>query len=147
MMEDDSIGFAKPPQSSRFKKGKSGNPNGRPRGTMSPGLALRKALREAVVVQENGKRKKITKLQAIMKQAVNNAARGDARAAQQLINLFRVFGNEVAEDSRLAPTVLQLVGVESDGNGRPKVIRGIIETDEYGNVSGDMELYRKNPPD
>ena len=138
MMDDDSItGFANPPQSSRFKKGKSGSPNGRPRGTTSPASALRKALRESVVVHENGKRKRITKLQAIMNQAVNNAARGDAKATQQLINFFRVFGNEVEDDSRLAPIVVQVIGVESDGNGRPKVIEGIIETDEYGNVSGD----------
>ncbi|MFZ3585531.1 DUF5681 domain-containing protein, partial [Loktanella sp. DJP18] len=30
-----SVGYAKPPESSRFKKGKSGNPKGRPKGAKS----------------------------------------------------------------------------------------------------------------
>ena len=145
-MDDDSVGYGKPPRKSRFRRGRSGNPQGRPKGTFAPGTILAKALKEKVVVQENGKRKTITKLQAIMKQAVNRAATGDPKATQQLINLFRIFGDQIGPeaDSTLTPVVVQIVGVESDGNGRPKVVEGIVETDEDGNFSGDLELHQRN---
>lgn len=120
-MSEDSIGFGKPPRSTRFQKGKSGNPQGRPRGSMNPALALRKSLRETVVVHENGKRRRIPKLHAIMKQAVNRAATGDPKAMQQLIALFRTFEKELAsfDSNSLTPLVLNVQFVESDGDGRP----------------------------
>src|SRR5690348_13625724 len=129
-MGDDSIGFGKPPQDTRFKKGQSGNPKGRPRGSMNAASALRQALREMVVVQENGKRKRIPKLQAIMKQAVNRAATGDPKATQQLIALFRTFEKELAalDSNKYGPVVIQVIGVESDGDGHPKYPEGITET-------------------
>lgn len=133
MSVDDSVGYGKPPQRSRFKKGESGNPNGRPKATPNAVTALLGALSEKIVIQENGKRKKITKGEAIMKQAVNRAASGDHRAVQQLISFFRIFGDKIAiQDERSeGPVIIQVVGVESDGNGRPKY-PGICETDENG---------------
>jgi hypothetical protein len=76
------VGFGKPPRTTRFKKGRSGNPKGRPRGSRTSLTLLEQALSEPVVVTENGQRKKITKGEALMKQVVNKAASGDARAIQ-----------------------------------------------------------------
>jgi hypothetical protein len=55
------VGYKKPPQRSRFKKGESGNPNGRPRGSKNLATLLEKELRQRVVVNENGRRRSITK--------------------------------------------------------------------------------------
>ena len=134
-MDDDSVGYGQPPRRSRFKRGKSGNPRGRPKGSFRPGTILTKALKEKVAVQENGKRKSITKLQAIMKQAVNRATTGDSKAIQQLINLFRIFEGQIGtdDDPRLAPRAVYVHYVESDGNGRPKD-PNCFETDDDGNV-------------
>ena len=82
---DYEVGYGKPPRHSRFKKGSSGNPKGRPRGSKNSTTLLNEALDEPVVVSENGRRKTITKKEAIIKQIVNKAASGDHRAIQLLL--------------------------------------------------------------
>src|SRR5260370_10634823 len=59
-----SVGYCNPPERTRFKKGRSGNPQGRPRGTFNMATVLERTLREKVVINENGKRKTITKLRS-----------------------------------------------------------------------------------
>ena len=85
---DYDIGFGKPPRHTQFQQGCSGNPKGRPRGSKNSTTLLIEALQEPVIVSENGRRKKITKKQAIIKQIVNKAASGDHRAIQFLFNLL-----------------------------------------------------------
>jgi hypothetical protein len=84
------VGFAKPPKKSRFKKGQSGNPGGRPKGSKSVKGVLESALSERVVVVENGERRSISKLEAAVKQLVNKAASGNERFMRQLLNLLAV---------------------------------------------------------
>jgi hypothetical protein len=81
------VGYKKPPQETRFKKGRSGNPKGRPKGTLNLATVLERTLRELVVINENGRRKVITKLAAAVKQMVNKAASGDLVALRQLLAL------------------------------------------------------------
>ncbi|HLW99673.1 MAG TPA: DUF5681 domain-containing protein [Candidatus Acidoferrales bacterium] len=86
---NERVGYGSPPESTRFKKGVSGNPKGRPKGNLNVATAFAKALRERVVVTEHGQRKTITKLEAALKQLVNKAAAGDLRALRQLVELAR----------------------------------------------------------
>ena len=48
-----------------------------------------KTLREKVVINEHGKRKTVTKLEAALKQLANKAASGDLRAIRQLVELAK----------------------------------------------------------
>ncbi|HXN00204.1 MAG TPA: DUF5681 domain-containing protein [Candidatus Dormibacteraeota bacterium] len=80
-------GYGKPPKHAQFKKGQSGNPKGRPKGTLSLATVLERTLREQVVINENGRRNVITKLEAAIKQLVNKAASGDAQAMRYLCHL------------------------------------------------------------
>jgi Family of unknown function (DUF5681) len=82
---DYEVGYGKPPWHSRFQKGQSGNPRGRPRGSKNSTTLMMEALQELVSVNENGRRKKITKQEAIIKQIVNKAASGDYRSIQFLL--------------------------------------------------------------
>ena len=81
------VGYGKPPKHARFKKGHSGNVKGRPKGTLNLATVLERTLREQVVINENGRRKVITKLEAAIKQLVNKAASGDAHAMRYLCHL------------------------------------------------------------
>src|SRR5215472_13361203 len=68
---DYEVGYGKPPRHTRFKKGQSGNPRGRPRDSKNLKTLLNDALDEPVVVTEEGRRRKITKREAIVTQLVN----------------------------------------------------------------------------
>jgi hypothetical protein len=83
----NTVGYGAPPEATRFKKGVSGNPKGRPKGSLNVATAFTKTLRERVVINEHGQRKTVTKLEAALKQLVNKAASGDLRALAQLVVL------------------------------------------------------------
>jgi hypothetical protein len=84
------VGCGKPPEHSRFVKGRSGSPKGRPKGSKNFSTLLSDALNEPVVVNENGKRRRITKREAVLKQLVNKAAAGNPKAIQLLLSEMRL---------------------------------------------------------
>ncbi len=86
---DPKLGYGRPPVSRQFRKGQSGNPKGRPKGTANVATILTRTLRERVVINENGRRKTISKLEAAVKQLVNKAASGELRALRHLVELAR----------------------------------------------------------
>jgi hypothetical protein len=79
--------YRKPPLHTRFKKGQSGNPRGRPVKDLAALLAA--ALNEKVTVTENGKRRKVTKREAVIAQLVNKSASAELRATKMLIDMLR----------------------------------------------------------
>jgi predicted phage terminase large subunit-like protein len=83
------VGYGKPPLHTRFQKGRSGNPNGRPRGKKNMSTLLSAALDASIIVVENGRRKKITKREAIVTQLVNKSASADLKATQIVLALLR----------------------------------------------------------
>jgi hypothetical protein len=66
-----------------FKKGRSGNPRGRPAKNLPALLAA--ALNEKVTVTENGKRRQVTKREAV----INKSASAELRATEMLIDMLR----------------------------------------------------------
>jgi len=122
------IGFCRPPESTRFKKGASGNPRGRPKGSLNVATVFMKALREKVVINEHGQRKTITKLEAALKQLANKGASGDLRALGQLIAL--------AHDAEAKQNVLgakESITSELD----QEVMEGILK--RFGNTAEQRE--------
>src|SRR5271154_313981 len=69
--DDDQAGYGKPPKRFRFKKGRSGNPSGKPGAKKHSSVLMTKALLRLVPVKRDGGREKITKLQAVATQMVN----------------------------------------------------------------------------
>jgi Family of unknown function (DUF5681) len=86
---DYEVGYGKPPRDTRFPKGQSGNPRGRPPGAKNLKTLLSEALNEPVIVTENGGRRKVTKRQAIVTQLVNRSATADFRAIKILLDIVR----------------------------------------------------------
>jgi hypothetical protein len=83
------VGYGKPPVHSRFCKGQSGNPKGRGKGTKNFATIFMAAMTKPVTINENGKRKKITKLDAAVTQLANDAARGDKKSIQLAFALLQ----------------------------------------------------------
>src|SRR5271165_5354970 len=84
---DYKIGYGKPPRGRPFQKGQSGNPRGPRRKDMSSLLIA--ALNEPVYATIDGKRRKITKRQAIVTQMVNESAGANLRATKMLFDMMK----------------------------------------------------------
>jgi hypothetical protein len=95
MSDDYEIGYGKPPEHTQFRKGRSGNSAGRPKGTQNLKTDVMEEMREKVVVREGERPRKISKQRAIIKTLVARTLKGDARAANTLMNtLFRILDPE-----------------------------------------------------
>lgn len=79
-------------RSSRFKPGQSGNPRGRPPGVKSLSDIVRKIVGQKVTITENGRTRRVPRLEAILLRAAGEASRGDARALRLLLQLTERYG-------------------------------------------------------
>lgn len=84
---DYEVGYQKPPKATRFTKGQSGNPSGRPKGVRNMATIFHAALEQIVTINENGRQRQVTKLEAATMQLVNKAAGGDAHAMRLLLQV------------------------------------------------------------
>jgi hypothetical protein len=85
---DDRVGYGRPPVHSRFRKGRSGNPRGRPRGKGLRRL-LQDALDQTVVLQIGGKRRRLSKAEVVIAGLVERSALGDWHAARLLLDVMQ----------------------------------------------------------
>jgi len=85
---DYEVGYGKPPRHSRFKPGRSGNPDGRPRGSRGLRTELRSELGELMTVTENGKSRRMPKRRVVIKALLAKALKGDVRAAEKILQLI-----------------------------------------------------------
>jgi len=85
---DYEIGRGKPPRSSRFKPGQSGNPGGRKKGRLNVSTVLRAVLESDIDVTESGRRRTVAVLEAIILRQVQDALRGQPRAIDSLLDRY-----------------------------------------------------------
>lgn len=122
------VGYARPPEHSRFKPGRSGNPRGRSRGAKNASTIIRDALSERV--QLKGSSRKMSKLELGITQLANKAANGDLKAIGMVMALYREVEAETAGRSKEQPLdhadreilemLLQKVRVASKGSDNGK---------------------------
>ena len=102
-------GYKNLPKEHQFRKGKSGNPKGRPRkkkqSSSDPGLDLiasvHRELGKTISVQENGQHKEITKLEAFSAQLVAQSVNGKPSQQKMLLGLIMLDTHEETEKQTL----------------------------------------------
>ena len=75
------VGYRKPPRASRFAKGRSGNPAGRPRGRHRE-APYEAVLGQMVMIREDGIERRVTAAEAFLLQLLKRALEGDDAAAR-----------------------------------------------------------------
>lgn len=85
--DDYEVGYRKPPKATRFKKGRSGNPKGRPTGARGIRASLRREMESKITVREGNSEVQVSKAEAIAKQLTNKALKGDMKAVQEVMKL------------------------------------------------------------
>lgn len=97
MSNNNNIGYKKPPVKNQFKKGQSGNKNGRPKGSKNIFNLLDMELNQKIILND---RNKFTKAQVIAKQIVNGAVKGEPKKTEMLFKYSdkKQFGNGSLSD-------------------------------------------------
>jgi len=87
----DPVGYGRPPQSTRFQKGRSGNPRGRPRNRYKE-IPYDALLGQIVTIREDGRERRVTGAEAFLLQLTQKGLAGDSAAARASL--------EAIEDAR-----------------------------------------------
>jgi len=92
------VGYRNPPAYTRFRKGQSGNPGGRPRGlTLGRSAALaQKEIYRSVKVSEGDTLKSMPALEVVYRKMVALAIRGNAPAMRLVIEISQTLDREIA---------------------------------------------------
>lgn len=80
-MHGQAVGYGSPPRSSKFKKGQSGNPKGRPRNRRRE-IPYDNLLGQMVTVREDGRERRITAAEAFILQLTKKGLAGDSASAR-----------------------------------------------------------------
>jgi len=94
---DYTVGYCKPPRAHQFKPGNNANPMGRPKGTRNRKVLVRELLLEPIAAREGNAVKKMSKLEAIVTQTINDGLKGDHKARLLAIGMAREEGLLTAE--------------------------------------------------
>jgi hypothetical protein len=82
----EEVGYGKPPMHTRFQRGKSGNPKGRPKGSGNTVKHLRDSLSKTMPVTVDGKRTRMRRDQAFFEGLLRDALKGDNAARRMLLS-------------------------------------------------------------
>jgi hypothetical protein len=109
---DYEVGYGKPPKATQFRKGQSGNPQGRPKTNRTLALDLADELREKVTVREKGRSQSVSMRRALLKSLLAKAKKGDTRAIKDVLALYERIVREPPLEHMQTITVRY---VDSDG--------------------------------
>jgi hypothetical protein len=85
--QPQAVGYRNPPKLTRFKKGQTGNPKGRPKGSVSLQQLIRKYLSQRITITVGNRRQTVTKKEAIAMTIVTSGLKSDPRAVATILQV------------------------------------------------------------
>ncbi|MDJ1018499.1 MAG: DUF5681 domain-containing protein [Paracoccaceae bacterium] len=142
-MSDDrghyDVGYGKPPKHTRFKKGQSGNPKGRPKGSRNFATDLDEVLSAPMTVIKNGSPKKVSSQLAALMRLMERALNGDMKALAQVVALAQLRAAE--KEAQSAERSLSVNETEILERHAAKILReaGIEDVSDAAREEPDAE--------
>ncbi len=124
---DYDVGYGRPPKRSRFKPGQSGNPKGRPKGRKNIRTIFEETLYKPVTITENGRKRKVPAIEALLLRLRNMSLEGDLRAFDKLLKQLPMLQVAMAADE--AREGGEAVDPETDAEALAEFTRMIREAD------------------
>jgi uncharacterized protein DUF5681 len=100
------VGYGKPPKSSRFKSGSSGNAKGRPKGHKNLKTLIRRAMTSTITIQEGSHSRRVSKIEGVVLRQLQDALKGNDRSAMAIIKMAIQMGLLEDPDSNSVETGL-----------------------------------------
>lgn len=111
---DEPSDYAAPPRSTRFAKGTSGNPRGRPRGRRRS-LPYDHVLGQMVTIRDQGVKKRVTAAEAFLLYLPRQGLAGDARAARDALTAIENAKSKRTSDDTLTVIVFKPISMGIEG--------------------------------
>jgi hypothetical protein len=99
------VGYGKPPLSTRFKPGTSGNAKGRPKNSKNLKTLIRQALTAKISIREGSSNRRVSKIEGVVLRQLENALKGEDRAAMAVIKMAMQMGFLEDPQPEVAETV------------------------------------------
>lgn len=114
MSESAAVGYGKPPVSTRFGKGQSGNPKGRPRNRRRE-IPYDAVLGQMVTVREDGRERRVTAAEAFLLQLTQKGLAGDSASARASLEAIETARAKRSEDvPHITKLIWSVVGSGAD---------------------------------
>lgn len=96
------VGYKKPPRQTQFRKGQSGNPKGRPKGTPNFKTDVQALLKKPIRLNKNGRTETVSTQQGLLLRLGDSALKGNARALSQALTLAASHNNDESVNDAVA---------------------------------------------
>ncbi len=106
------VGYRRPPKATRFKKGKSGNPHGRPKGSRAIGSVLLEVTRQKIPVMENGRTRRMPALEVMLRRLAGDAMKNDQGALKLIFTLMERYAD--LTETTVAPDINKVLAEDQE---------------------------------